>query len=290
VLSSAVVFPKAYAAVLVTILVLFSVATIGRSGPTSPSGCLTGITELQSAIRGRPASSPLRDQSKSRIMERGGTRVPRPVRVRKISPEQAFGLDLPHLRRLLGPAAERLIPVFTDAAVRYRSLERETVDPATTRQTARAHVTVAKNLQGPVEKLLRAVPAAQKLVAEAERLGYVHAPGPIGQLYSAVELEHSLGALRDAAAAVQGWAEEWQRRADPEARIKLTPGRKIGDRQTFADWIAFRLHHAGFALTTTTPGLVEDTLSIMYTAAGIELADLRRDVRAAVAHVRRHTH
>lgn len=211
------------------------------------------------------------------------------VRGTKNSPEKVFTADLPFLRRLLGTSADNLIPLFADAAVKYKTLERETIAPAAMRRTARAHVMVAKNLERPIGKLLSALDSATGLVAEAKRLGYVHdrTSGTIGQLNAPLRLRQRLDALRDAAALVKEWAEEWRQRAEPEARIQLTRGRKIGDRQEFANWIAFRLHCAGLHPTATVGGVLEKMLSIMYRVAGIRvLSDLRRDMTAAVAYVR----
>jgi hypothetical protein len=65
-------------------------------------------------------------------------------------PEQVFGpVALRQLRDLLGAAADRLIPLFAVAAMKYRKLERETHAAGMKRRSAaRSHAVVGERLQG----------------------------------------------------------------------------------------------------------------------------------------------
>jgi hypothetical protein len=219
--------------------------------------------------------------------------LPRRRRIAGNSPEAVFGSNLRRLRKRLDRSADKLIPLLAKLAWKHRA--REEVDARARRQTAKAHVKAMNGLESLVGKLFVTLDSARKQSGSAVLLGYVPVPQPsgtFGQLAAAMALEQSLKSLRDAAVVVKERAAEWRRRAEAEAAVKFTRGRNIGERQRIANLIALEFDAAGLRPTTTVGGVLEETLSIVYAAAGIRVpADLRHDTTAAVAHVRRsHPH
>jgi hypothetical protein len=174
--------------------------------------------------------------------------MPRPRRVVPNSPEAVFDpVHLRQLRRLLDSTAATLIPAFADATARFAALQRETAAAAAKRRnTAKIHAKGMKKLERLIGSLLTELTAARLLTTAAVEAGYILVPprsGTFGQLGTIAQAERDFEMLRNAATIVAARAGEWRRR--PEADSRRKRGRKVGDRQQLADWVAERLNRAG---------------------------------------------